>query len=127
MKFFVSILLTMLLGFAACLFFPWWSIAVVAFIVAALIRQAPLSSFFTGFIALFLLWGVLSFWISAGNNDILAHRVSLLIFKNDNPFLLIVITALTGAIVAGFAALTASYIKPAGLNNHSKQNPTATG
>ncbi len=126
MKFFVSIILTMLLSFAACLFFPWWSIAVVAFIVSVLIRQTPLSSFFTGFIALFLLWGILSFWISANNNDILAHRMSILILKNDNPFLLIIITALIGAIVAGFAALTASYIKPVGLDRSDK-NATAAG
>ena len=115
MKFIASILLIVLLSFCACLFFPWWSIAVVAFLVAALIPQAPLVSFITGFIALFLLWGALSFWISINNDHILAHRVSLLIFKVDNPFLLIIVTALIGALVAGFAALTAAYIRPSGI------------
>ena len=112
MKFIISVILTMLLSFAACLFFPWWSIAIAAFLVAALIRQPPLSSFLAGFTALLLLWGGLCYWISNNNNDILAHRVSLLILKNDNPFLLITISALIGALVAGFAALTGSYIKP---------------
>jgi|SRR5690242_3575270 len=112
MKFFISIILIMLLSFTACLFLPWWSIAVVAFLISLLIKQTPLSSFFAGFIALFLLWGILCFWISSNNNDILAHRVSVLIFKNDNPFLLILVSALIGAVVAGFAALTASFIKP---------------
>jgi hypothetical protein len=115
MKFTISIILIGLLSFCACLFFPWWSIAVVSFLVAALIPQTPLVSFVTGFIALFLLWGVLSFRISTNNDHILAHRVSLLIFKIDNPFLLIIISALIGALVAGFAALTASYIRPSGL------------
>ena len=92
----------------------------MSFIVAAIISQTPLASFITGFIALFLLWGVLSFWISTANDHILAHRVSLLIFKVDNPFLLIVITALLGALVAGFAALTASYIRPSGVKEFRK-------
>lgn len=105
----------MLLSFCACLYFPWWSIAIAAFLVAALIPQTPLVSFVTGFLALFLLWGILSFWISTNNNDILAHRVSLLIFNTDNPFLLIISSAFTGALVAGFASLTASFIRPSFL------------
>jgi hypothetical protein len=115
MKFTISIILMILLSFCACLYLPWWTIAVASFLVAALIRQTPLVSFFTGFIALFLLWGVLSFYISTNNDHILAHRVSLLIFKVDNPFLLIIASALTGALVAGLAALTASYIHPSSL------------
>ncbi len=120
MKFIVSIALTMLLCFCACLFLPWWSIAIVSFLVAAIIAQTPSASFITGFIALFLLWGALSFWISTNNNHILAHRVSLLIFKMDNPFLLIIVTALIGALIAGFAALTASYIRPLGVATNRK-------
>lgn len=118
MKFPISIILIMLLSFCACLYFPWWSIAIVAFIVAALIPQTPIASFFSGFIALFLLWGILSFWISSNNNDILAHRVSQLIFKTDNAFLLIIVSALIGALVAGCASLTASYIRPAIMQRH---------
>ena len=111
MKQIVTIILIMLLSFLACLYFPWWSIAIVAFIISALIPQRPLDSFFNGFIALFLFWGFLSLWISVQNGNILAHRVSLLVFKTDSPFLLIFVTALIGALVAGFAALTGSYIR----------------
>ena len=112
MKFITSVALTILLSFVACLYFPWWSVAITAFIVAAFIPQAPLASFLSGFIALFLLWGILSFWISLSNNHILAHRVSLLIFKTDNPILLIAVTAFMGALVAGFASLTGTYLRP---------------
>ena len=107
MKFFISLILTILLSFAACLFLPWWSIAIAAFVVAALIPQKPFKAFLTGFIALFLLWGGLSFWMSNSNDHILAHKVSQLILKMDNPILLIFATALIGALVAGFAALAA--------------------
>jgi hypothetical protein len=111
MKFTITTILILLLSFCACLYFPWWSIVFVAFIVSALIPQRPLASFLSGFAALFLLWGGLSLWISSANENILAHRVSLLILKNDSPFLLILMTALIGALVAGFAALTGSFIR----------------
>jgi hypothetical protein len=111
MKFIISLILTILLSFAACLFLPWWSIAIAAFVVAALIPQKPFKAFLTGFIALFLLWGGLSFWMSNNNDHILAHKVSQLILKMDNPYLLILATALIGAIVAGFAALAGSYLR----------------
>lgn len=101
----------MLLSFVACLYFPWWSIAIVAFVVTALIPQGPGKSFFTGFVALFLLWAELSFWISNNNDHILAHKVSLLILKIDSPYLLMFATALIGGLVAGFAAITASFLR----------------
>lgn len=111
MKFIVSVLLIALLSVAACLYLPWWTIAIVAFIVAAAIPQHPGKSFLTGFTALFLLWGSLS-WILSGNNDhILAHKISLLILKTDSVAALIAITALIGALVAGFGALAGSFVR----------------
>jgi hypothetical protein len=70
-----------------------------------------LAAFISGFVALFLLWGLLCLWISISNEHILAHRVSLLIFKTDSPYLLIIVTALIGALVAGFASLTGSFLR----------------
>lgn len=111
MKFLTSTILIILFSFLSCLYFPWWSIAIVAFIISILIPQGQLASFFSGFVSIFLLWGFLSLWISIHNQHILAHRVSLLIFKTDSPYLLIVVTALLGALVAGFAALTGSLLR----------------
>lgn len=53
MKFFISLILTALLAFTFGLFFPWWAIAIAAFIVAALIPQRPVKAFITAFAALF--------------------------------------------------------------------------
>lgn len=111
MKFIISFILTILLSFALCLFLPWWSIAIAAFAVAALIPQKPGKAFITGFTALLLLWGGLSFWISNNNDHILAHKMSLLILKMDNTNILFLVTALIGALVAGFAALAGSYLR----------------
>jgi hypothetical protein len=111
MKFITSLILTAFLSFAACLYLPWWSIAIVAFIVAALIPQHPGKAFVTAFLALLLLWGGFSFWISNNNEHLLAHKVSVLILKMDNPFVLIFATALIGALVAGFAAMSGSFLR----------------
>jgi hypothetical protein len=111
MKFIISILLIALLSLAVCLYLPWWTIAIVAFGVSSFIKQSPAKSFIAGFTALLLLWGSLSWYISSNNNHVLAHKVSMVILKTDNPFLLILATALIGALVAGFASLSGNYLR----------------
>ena len=111
MKFIVSIILTALLSFEAGRYLPWWSIAIAAFAVAALIPQKPRKSFWTGFIALFLLWGVLAYYIDVKNVHILSQKIAELIIKSKSSSLLILITALIGGLVAGFAALSGSYLR----------------
>ncbi len=110
MRFFIALLLTAVFSFAACLYLPWYSIAIAAFIVALVVPQSAGRAYLSGFFALFILWAGLSFWINNANQGILAHRISLLVIKSDNSFLLIVTTGLIGAVVAGFAALSASLL-----------------
>lgn len=111
MKLIVSLLLMAALSFAGCLYMPWWSIAPACFLVALLIPQKPALAFLCGFLALFLLWGGLAYWISASNEHILAHKISLLVLKKDNPNMLMLMTALIGAVVGGFAALSGSLLR----------------
>jgi len=111
MKFLISVLLIALLSFAACLYLPWWSIAIMAFMVTTLIHQNNLLSFLSGFVAILLLWTILAFTISSGNDHILAHRASSLIISVDSPFLLALISGLIGALTAGSAALAGSYVR----------------
>lgn len=110
MRFLTAIIVMMVLGFATCIVFPWWSIALVGFITILAIPLRPLQSFFSGFIALFVLWFLLCWWISSSNNHILAQRVSLLILNISSPFLLILFTAFIGGVVTGLGALTASFV-----------------
>src|SRR4051812_26755280 len=111
MKFIVSILLIALSSFAACLYLPWWSIAIVAFLVTVIIYQAPGKAFLSGFLALFVIWVVIASWISYSNENILATRLSLVILKSDNPVPLILLTGVLGGLVAGFAAMAGSYLR----------------
>ncbi len=111
MKFLASILLTGLLSFVIGLYIDWWGIAIVAFLVAVLIHQAPLQSFLTGFIALLLLWGGMSWYIDMQNNHVLSRKLSVLLPFGGSTFLMILVTALIGALVAGLAALAGSYAR----------------
>ncbi len=119
MKLIVSVLLIILLSAVACLFLPWWSIALAAFAVSALVPQSPMRSFLAGFLALFLFWAVLSWFISANNNHILAHRIAVLFLKTDSPAFLVIVTALIGGLVAGTAALTGSFLHPRRIKDDS--------
>ncbi|HEY4335709.1 MAG TPA: hypothetical protein VGM89_07420 [Puia sp.] len=110
-KFIVSIVLIALLSFIGGLFFAWWTIAIAAFLVSALIPQRPLASFFTGFIALFLLWGGLATYIDMANNSILSARVAGLVYLHGSSVALLLVTGFIGALVGGGSALTASFLR----------------
>src|SRR3954447_13525040 len=109
MKFFVAFILTALLSFACTLFFPWWTIAVAAFIVAIVIHQRPIASFLAGFLALFILWALQSLIIDLRNEHLLSTRVAYILPFGGSYVALIIFTGLVGGIVSGMAALTASF------------------
>jgi hypothetical protein len=113
MKFFISILLIALLSFAACLFLPWWVIAIAGFVVAFFIPQKAGLAFLAGFIALFILWAGMSYYLSNTNNHLLAHKISVLFIKADNPTALFLVTGLIGGLVAGLGSLSGRLLKKA--------------
>lgn len=110
-KFLVNTLLIALLCFAGGIFFPNWIIAPIAFAVSLLIPQRPLLAFLSGFIALFLLWGGLALTANLQNEGILATRIAWLLPLSGSPNLIILVTALVGALVAGGGSLTASFLR----------------
>lgn len=111
MKFFISLLSIAILSFMVGLYTSWWSVAVVAFIVSLCVVQSPASSFLSGFMGVFLLWLMIALLINAANGGILANRIGGMLGVGQSPVLLAFITALAGGLVAGFAALTASYLR----------------
>jgi hypothetical protein len=119
MKFSISILLIAFVSFVACLYLPWWTIAVVAGVVAVFIPQTPLQSFLAGFFGLFLLWGIMSALISSSNGHVLANKIGMIILKSPGPYSLIFLTAFIGATVAGFGALTGAFLRKLGRTNPS--------
>jgi hypothetical protein len=118
MKIIVSIILIALCSFVLGIYMPWWSLAIAAFLVPLLIDQRPGWAFISGFTALFLLWGIMSWLISSANEQVLAHKISKLIISTDSPGLLIFVTALLGAIVAGVAALSGCLLRKIIVNQN---------
>ena len=110
MKFIISTVLIALLSFCGGLFLPWWGFALVAFAVSALIPQSPATSFFCGFLGLFLLWGGLAWFLDAANNSILSSKVAMILPLRGSSLLLLLVTAFVGALVGGGAALSGSYL-----------------
>ena len=115
MKFIISILLIALLSFASGFYLPWWSIGLAAFIVAVLIYQKPGTAFLSGFLGVFLLWGILSWIRDVKNEGILSHKIAAIFPLGGSAFLLILVTATIGGLVAGMAALSGSYLRRIGI------------
>lgn len=111
MKFYISVILIALFSFIAGIYLPWWSIAVVSFLVALFIQQKAFTSFIAGFIAIFILWAALASWIDVQNQQILSHRIAEILPLKGSSVSLILLTAFIGAIVAGFASMSGSLLR----------------
>src|SRR2546425_4258955 len=111
MKFIAAIVLTALLGYAAPLYFAWWSFAVTSFIVAIAVHQNAAKAFLTGFIGLSLLWGFHASIIDNANDHILSQKVAYILPLNGSSISLIWITSIIGGLVSGLAALTGSFAR----------------
>jgi hypothetical protein len=111
MKFAASILLTIVVSFAAGLYLPFWSVALVSFGVAAFIYQKPGMAWLAGFVSILIFWGLLAFGIDAQNDSILSTRMASLFPLGGSAGLLILITGVVGGIIGGLSALSGSFLR----------------
>ncbi len=111
MKLLVAILLTALIAFVGGLYLPWWSIAIAALLVAVMVHQKAGKAFIAGFLGVFLLWGGLAWWIDMKNEGILAAKIASVLPLGGSAIVLILVTGLIGGLVAGFAAMSGSYLR----------------
>ena len=113
MRLVLALLLTATLSFLAGLRFEWWSIALVSFLVALLIPQKIGVAFLSGFLGIFILWAILAVWIDSKNGNLLSFKMAELFKLGGSSILLILVTALIGGLVGGFAAMAGSSLRPA--------------
>jgi len=106
MKYLFSIIAIILLGGLAQIFLPWWSLVVVAFLVAYLFRLNAWQGFLSGFIGIFLLWGGYAFYLNQANEGILASRMGDLFSLPSGSISLLIVSALIGGLIGGLAAAT---------------------
>ncbi|MFQ5447069.1 MAG: hypothetical protein ACE5FF_09045 [Saprospiraceae bacterium] len=106
-KILLQVIITAGLGYLAHLVLPFWAIAVAAFLAALLFQyRNSFSSFLAGFLAAFLLWGSYAFFLDSGNDSQLSGELGEL-FDVDGSYL-IYFSALLGALLGGFGAMTGS-------------------
>ena len=101
---------TTILAFLFQSVFPWWSIAVAAFLIGLIISSKSFSSFTAGFLGIGILWFIMAAAIDVKTGSILTERIAAL-FMLPNNWSLILATAIIGGIVGGFSALTGSYLR----------------
>lgn len=120
MKFFIAFILTALLSFSWALFFPWWIIAIAAFIVAAVIPQPRLVAFLCAFFALFILWGGQCVLIDTQNDHLLSQRIAQILPFGGSYVAVMLFTAFMGGLIAGLGALTGSFLRTPPAANQKK-------
>ena len=106
-------LLIFVLASAAQLDAPWWSLAVVAFVVGLAIAPTGQVAFWAGFAGAGLSWLVPAAWLSYQNNGLLAKRVAQLLPLGGSAAALVVATALVAGLVGGLAALAGAWLRVA--------------
>jgi hypothetical protein len=111
MRFLLSVFLIIVFSFIAGIYIHWWSIAIVSFLVLLFLPQGLFRSFLAGFVAIFILWFVLALLIDIQNAHVLSLKIAELFKLGDASILLVLITAFTGAIVGGFAAVSGSSLR----------------
>lgn len=111
MRFLLSLIFTALLAYLLGIFIDWWSVALAAFIVALIYPQSAGKAFFSGFLAIFLLWGGMAAVMDVRNDHIMSTRMSQLILQSPSPYMMILITAVLGGIVGALSALSASLLR----------------
>lgn len=107
MKSILGFLIIIISGYFAQMFLVWWSIAAIAFLIGFLMRNRANSSFWTGFFAVFCLWGAMAFWLNMQNEGVLAARLGDL-FGGSPSIVLVLVTALLGGILGGMSTMTGS-------------------
>jgi len=105
MRFLLSIALMVVFSFAASYFLPWWSIAIVCFVVAFGLKLRGGRAFLSGFLSIFILWLVITLVKDQANEHILSTRMAGL-FKLNNPVLFMTVAAIIGGLTGGLSALS---------------------
>ena len=102
MRFLLALILIAILGFAAETFFPWWTIAIIAFLVTLLVGLRNGKAFLAGFLGIMLMWLIVAFMRDGANDHILSSRMAQL-FKLPGSFLFLLVGSVIGGLVGGLA------------------------
>ena len=111
MRFIIAVILIIILSVVAEYYMPWWTIAVVCFIVSFFSGLRPGKSFLMGFVGIAVFWLVVALMHDIANEHILSTRMAAL-FHLPNYTLFICVTVLIGGLVGGLSAWAAALLNP---------------
>jgi hypothetical protein len=107
MKFIAQVIVVLLISWLLQSFLPWWSMAVGAFAIGLIFGSSGVMSFLAGLLGVGLLWFAMAYMTSGGSD--LAVRVAE-ILPTKTIGVLLIVTALVGGLVGGFASMTGGLI-----------------
>ncbi len=99
------------LGTITQTFFPWWTIAVAAFLIGAYFAESWGKSFIYGFVAVTLLWTIYAGYIDSTNGGAMTSSISGLLGGVIKSTQLMYVTGLLGGLVGGFAAASGTLFR----------------
>jgi hypothetical protein len=114
-NFIISLVLIAIAAAVVQSFLPWWSLALATMFISFFIEQKAAAAFAAGFLGIALLWLACAGFINNANDGLLAHKMAELLkpLTQGSVAVLLVITAIIGGLVGGFAALTGNLMKQA--------------
>jgi len=101
-----------MLGYVVEGYFPWWSVAIVAFIVGMLMKSSGWKAFLSGFAGVGLMWAANALFFHYRAGGLLTERVAHM-FTLPSPWLLVALTGLVGGVVGGLAASAGFHLRGA--------------
>ncbi|MCG8330306.1 MAG: hypothetical protein MI974_21590 [Chitinophagales bacterium] len=107
MKHLLYFILVLALAAIIQLFLPWWSMPLLAIILAYILKVKPAAAFLGGFLAAIFLWGGYAFYLNMANESIMANRIGQL-FGGLGGNTMVIIAAVFGGLFTGLAGLVGS-------------------
>jgi len=93
------IYILILLIFPLSFFLPWWGFIPACFLIGFK-SKSMMQSFFISFFAMFLVWGLMSYFQNIYSHGLMAQKMAQL-FSLPWGWLMILITAILGALLGG--------------------------
>lgn len=106
-------ILILLLSLVAQFFLPWWVVVPIAFGVSYWKSSSGKGAFGAGWLAVFVCWAGMALFLHSTSNGVLTAQVSQIFFKSQQPYLLLLVSALIGGLVGGFSSLSGYLVKQA--------------
>ncbi|MEM8886693.1 MAG: hypothetical protein AAGD28_01825 [Bacteroidota bacterium] len=126
MKFLLRTISIAFLAFIGLRFFDWWIIVVIALAVGVIMsekrprrlfgkKKAPAYAFLSGFLAIALVWGAMSWWLDSQNASLLSQKIFELLSGGASSavspaWAMIGLTACTGGLLGGFSSMTGNLL-----------------